>query len=83
MRVQHRIFAAAILCAATGLGCNGPLSLNAKALLNTGNEAYRRGEYETTVAKMDAFVKEAGRNRRAAEGHYLRGLANLKLKNRK
>lgn len=83
MREQHRIFAAAILClAGTGLGCNAHLSLNAKALLHLGNEAYRRGEYQTTVAKMDAFVKEAGRSRRVAEGLYLRGLANLKLKNR-
>lgn len=83
MREQHRIFAAAILClAGTGLGCNTHLSLNAKELLHVGNEAYKRGDYQTTVAKMDAFVKEAGRSRRVAEGYYLRGLANLKLKNR-
>ena len=80
MRVQHRIFAAAILCAAgTGLGCNGHLSLTAKALLHSGNEAYKKGNYKTTVAKMDAFVEEAGRSRRAAEGYYLRALAKLKL----
>lgn len=83
MREQYRIFAAAILCVAgTGLGCNAHLSLNAKALLYSGNEAYRRGDYQATVTNMDAFVKEAGRSRRVAEGFYLRGLANLKLKNR-
>lgn len=84
MRVQHRIFAAAMLCVAgTGLGCNGHLSLRAKALLHSGNEAYKQGDYQTTVAEMDAFVKEVGRSRRAGEGYYLRGLAKLKLNDTK
>ncbi len=73
-----------VLCVAgTGLGCNNHLSLTAKALLHSGNEAYKRGDYQTTVAKMDAFVKEAGRSRRAGEGYYLRGLSKLKLSDTK
>ncbi|MBL7133392.1 MAG: SPOR domain-containing protein [Phycisphaerae bacterium] len=84
MRRQYRTFAVAMLCVAgTGLGCNAHLSLRAKGLLHSGNEAYKQGDYQTTVAEMDAFVKEVGRSRRAGEGYYLRALAKLKLNDTK
>jgi len=80
MRKQYGTFVASMLCtAATSLGCNSHLSLQAKALLHAGNEAYKQGDYQTTVAKMDAFVQEVGRSRRSGEGYYLRGQAKLKL----
>lgn len=84
MRERYRTLAAMVLCVAgTGLGCTRHLSLTARALLHSGNEAYKKGNYQTTVTKMDAFVEEAGRSRRAGEGYYLRALAKLKLSDTK
>jgi len=73
---------AVVLVGGNAMGCNGPLTLQAQSLLKQGKAAYQRKDYPATIEKMNSFLDQAGRSRKADEGYYLRGLAGLKLGDR-
>lgn len=61
-------------------GCQPQLSPQAEALLAEGAAAYRSGQYDTTVRRMDVFLQDPSSTSRADEAYYLRGLAKSRLK---
>ena len=64
---------------AVGGGCNEQaLSPEALAMLRSGISAYAEGDDRTTVERMDAFLADHNRGRRADEAFYYRGLANYR-----
>jgi len=63
-------------------GCQGALSPQAEQLLQSGYAAGSRADHQTVVAKMDAFIAQNDRSRRADEAYYLRGLAKYGLGDR-
>ncbi len=79
-RWSFRIALTAALTALLGAGCQSQLTPQAKQLLESGTEAYVRGDRKTAVRQMDAFLQQAGRSHRAAEAFYIRGLAKYDLK---
>ena len=51
-------------------------------MLRSGISAYAEGDDQTTVERMDAFLADHNRGRRADEAFYYRGLANYRRGNR-
>jgi len=64
------------------VGCQGQLSPQAEQLLKSGYAASSRADHRAVIAKMDAFIAQNGRSRRADEAYYLRGLAKYALGDR-
>ncbi len=73
---------AVVLLMAGLAGCQGALSPQAEQLLQSGYAASSRADHQAVVAKMDAFIAQNDRSRRADEAHYLRGLAKYGLEDR-
>ena len=69
-----------VVVALGALGCQGPLSPQARALLLRGYQAYEKGDDGSAIADMDAFLADGANARRRDEAHYLRGLARYRSK---
>lgn len=64
------------------IGCNGALGPAERELLLSGYKAYETGDDQATINRMDTFLRDHRRSRRADEAFYLRGLAKFRMKNR-
>ena len=80
-KIGRRGLAVALLMAGLA-GCQGALSPQAEQLLQSGYAASSRADHQAVVAKMDAFIAQNDRSRRADEAYYLRGLAKYGLEDR-
>jgi len=58
-----------------GMGCEGPLSPQARQLLQEGYHFYQAGRDAEAIEKLDRFLVDNAKSNRADEAYYLRGLA--------
>ena len=63
------------------LGCNGPLTPQAKELLQSGYDLYAAGDDKSTIQNMDKFLLDNPNSSRSDEAYYLRGLARTRTIN--
>jgi len=56
-------------------GCGGPLSPQARQLLQESYDVFQEGDYQAAIVKLDTFLADNAGSSRADEAYYLRGLA--------
>ena len=79
MRIVRLLVVVGCLCC--GAACNGPLTPEAEKLLESGRLAYKQGDDNGAVRKMDLFLKDWAKSRQADEAYYYRGLAKYRTHN--
>jgi len=82
MQIDKWFWFAVLFFAAWMTGCDGTLSPQGRQLLLGGYETYKLGDDQATISRMDRFLQEHRRSRRADEAYYLRGLAKFRMKDR-
>jgi len=70
------------LLALTVIGCNGPLSPQAKELLLSAYRNYEAGNNAAVISLLDEFLADRSSTSRADEGYYLRGMAKYRSSDR-
>ncbi len=69
-----------LLAVIASMSCTGPLSPEAKQLLQDGYTLYEAGDDAAAIEKLDSFLRENAKSSRAGEAYYLRGLAKHRRK---
>ncbi len=62
--------------------CNGPISPQARDLLQNGLDTYNRGDDRATLERMNEFIDQHGEGPGADEAYYLRGLSRYRTGDR-
>jgi len=71
--------AVVVFCSSLLGGCATVLTPQAEQMLSAGQTAFRQGDYETTIERMDAFLLQHGKTDAAGKAYCLRGRAKYEL----